>query len=848
MFQRLGAVVSRHWLAVLVVWAAVAVGVDLLAPRWDDVTQDGDFAYLPDEMTSVVGERLLGAAFPGGAAKSQVVLIVARGDGRLRGDDYEIVDRLVDRFSPAAIEQAAADDPRRTILAVWDYHSDVVGDKLVSPVGYGGQAALVVLQLRGELMAIGNMPLLEMIHAALDEVRASPDFPEGLELGVTGSAAIGADMLLAAEQSIRNTERATIILVVVILLLVYRAVGLVAVPLAAITVSFVVAIDLLAMLAGAAQESSWFDFKVFKTTKIFIIVVLFGSGTDYCLFLIARYREEYQRGKPAAVALSDALGGVGRALLASALTTVVGLGTMVMADFGKFRNGGPAVALCLLVTLAACLTLAPALLRAGGRAVFWPLLPPPAVAGLPRTEDRPSPIVAALADAILARPGWILAATLVALLPIAALGVAPRITYDLLSELRADRPSVAGTRLLRQHFLAGATAPVTVLAVVDAGGLDTRAGEDRISRLTRLLYEWEVVEPDGTRSRPILSVRSLTEPLGDPPGGFNPLSAAGRRKLMALKYPKTVATYLAQEPPYAGRVARFDLIFRHDPFSAESVALLGEVERLLDQLSSGTLDRWPNQLPAGWDRQLLADWRGASFFLTGVTAGIRDLERVTRSDQQLLERLVVIAVLAVLVVIMRRPWICVFLVLSVLLGYFVTIGTAALVFSLVQGADYHGLDWKVPIFLFVLLVALGADYNIYLTTRVFEEQRRLGPRQGLREAMLRTSGIITSCGVIMAGTFASMLTGTLSAMQQLGFSLAFGVLLDTMLIRTVLVPALLAIAASRTAQGGAAEPERCAAADQCAGAMASAETEADECEPCEGSPRPHRPGSIRQGV
>ena len=143
--------------------------------------------------------------------------------------------------------------------------------------------------------------------------------------------------------------------------------------------------------------------------------------------------------------------------------------------------------------------------------------------------------------------------------------------------------------------------------------------------------------------------------------------------------------------------------------------------------------------------------------------------------------------------LLRRPAICAYLLVTVLFSYLVALGATYLFFWSIDTGTFAGLDWKVPMFLFTILIAVGEDYNIFLMTRIEEEQERFGPVQGVIHALSKTGRIISSCGIIMAGTFASLTAGSLRGMCQLGFALAFGVLLDTFVIRPILVPAYLVL-------------------------------------------------------
>jgi RND superfamily putative drug exporter len=184
--------------------------------------------------------------------------------------------------------------------------------------------------------------------------------------------------------------------------------------------------------------------------------------------------------------------------------------------------------------------------------------------------------------------------------------------------------------------------------------------------------------------------------------------------------------------------------------------------------------------------------KDTQIFVSGSAASIRDLKAVTDRDQIRIDLLVIVGVFTILALLLRKIMLCTYLILTVLFSYLVALGATYAFFALTE-PQFAGLDWKVPMFLFTILIAVGEDYNIFLMTRIEEEQLTHGPVKGVIEALAKTGRIISSCGIIMAGTFASLCAGSLKGMIQLGFALAFGVLLDTFVVRPVLVPAYLVL-------------------------------------------------------
>ncbi|QDV73028.1 MMPL family transporter [Botrimarina mediterranea] len=773
--ERIAALINRHWMWLLIGWVVLAVGLKLVAPTWDSIAKDGDLEYLPANVPSLRGERLLQESFPNEKAHSQVSLVLSRDGEQLTADDR--------RFG-LLLAEAIRNDEELPLVDVWDETTQVVGDMLLANEG---KASMVVARLTSGLMDVGNVRLLRQMEQLIAEHEDKR--PEGLVVDLTGSAMIGGDMRASIAESLASTEMTTVLLVLGCLIVIYRAPVLVLIPLATIGVSLSVATDTVALLAQnfGADAFDWSQFKIFTTTKIFVVVILFGAGTDFCLFLIARYKEELASGVPRSEAAGRALANVSDALFGSAMTTILGLATMVFAQYGKFVSSGPIVAVCLFIALIASVTFAPALLRALGPLVFWPygrkLLERERTDSGEQAEAR---VWGWVADMVMRRPATILALSVWLAAPLVYFGANVGVTHDLMADLAPDRVSVVGAEAIGRYYDEGTIAPMKVVAklsddVVAGKGegaepLDLRTADGRfaIAPLHSMLHDLGQVA----------DVRSLYLPTGGDPRNRSFLGGAAFRDLAAAGSPITADTFVSHTAPNEGRVTQLSLILSDNPFSKTARDKIPAMQAALAEFAKQkTVNDAPNP------------WYGATFELVGTTPGMRDLELITNSDNVRIQVLTVAAVYMVLLVILRRPMTCAFLIVSVLVSYWVTLGATSLFFEWCYGDTFRGLDWKVPIFLFVILIAVGQDYNIYLVTRVYEEQRTHGLREGLRRAIVQTGGIITSCGVIMAGTFIAMATGTLRGMIELGFALALGVLLDTFFVRTVVVPCYFALLA-----------------------------------------------------
>lgn len=759
MFKHLGQLATVHPWKVCAAWLAAAVVLACVAPDWDSNTQDDDVRFLPQRFASVRGFQILEQAFPQEVFASRAIFALERSDRKLNAADFSLVDRMV-----ADLEQLRRNEPGLQIGQIVSCREPHVGNRLISE---DGRCTLIQVSLATPYLAKQTQVAVDRAEARLQQCLAEAG-PLPPRLLTTGAAGIGRDLTRAAVESLDKTTIATVVLVVVVLLLLYRAPLLALVPLATIALSVGVALNLLSLVTLIPGVH------LVTVSRVFAIVILYGAGIDYCLFLIARYREELQGGKDTSTGVASAVRRVGGGLVASAATVICGLGMMGFAEFAKVRCAGPAIAVGLLVTLFASLTLAPAVLHLLGPRVFWPH-------GLPTRQARASGLWEAVSQLVVARPRLVWAVSVLLLAPLAVFGMMVEPTYRPTGELPRTSSSVKGLEVLQRYFPAGEVGPLSVL-LTSTEDWDRPTGRELIAHLSQGFAHLDNVA----------EVRSLTQPLGKPLpttadfGGSKLFSGIlkvlGKEAtgVLDLARKRACEFYLSSIPSKAGprSVTRIDIVLRTDPFDPRSIPTLELIET------------WLQEAVPAW-KGMAADLHAECY---GITVQSRDLAQVVEADRVRVNWLVVFGIFAILVALVRRPWLAVYLLVTVLFSYLATLGATSLAVAFFSGRPLGQMDWRVPFFLFTILAAVGQDYNILLVSRILQERNRYGLKVGTQRGLAFTGGTISACGAIMAGTFATLMLSGLGSAIQIGFALAFGVLLDTFVVRPFMVPAFMLIA------------------------------------------------------
>ena len=764
-------------LAVIIAWLAVGGAGGPLVGRLAEVQENDNANFLPATAESTLVSDLTGE-FTG--EQPLPYLLVFEREGGVTPDDLGAIQRLVGGL--ADLELSVDDSAVVDETLVQDSYP--LADYLVAEAAQilpsqDGEAVLVVVRVDSEA-ATANLPdgqtvVFQVAETMRTAIAGNVD-GDGITGYVTGLGGFFADFVIAFEGIDGTLLQVTLLVVFLILLLVYRSPIL---PFAAL-LSAIFALGAAALVIYPLADNGVIGLNGQSQGILFILVV--GATTDYALLLVSRYREELHAHRSKYAAMKRAWRAAAPPIVASAATVILGLLCLLLSELGSNRGLGPVGAIGVAFALVVALTLLPALLLV------------------------PSVIVGGVAAAAGAGLGAVVAgtagATGGAVTALAAFGAVAYLRW------RAIQGTDDGPRLWYARPESGRWLFWPRVPDLDdkqaAEALGQRGIWGRVSAFV------------GARPRTIWVV-CLVALLGL--AGFVPAFAADGIKNVDF-FRDRVQSVVGQEvlerhfPAGSGTPAQI-VVGVADVEAAASV--IGGVDGIVGVAPYAALDGLPDPAapppqPVVVDGKVLLqatlepaadsaeaedlverlrvelDTVSSDALVGGLTATNLDVRDASQRDLQVIIPAILLVILVVLCLLLRSLVAPVIIIAANVLSFAATIGTSALVFNYVL--DLPGGDPAIPLYGFVFLVALGVDYSIFLMTRVREESVHRGTRPGILVGLAVTGGVITSAGVVLAATFSALATLPILFLLQIAFIVAFGVLLDTTVVRSLLVPAL----------------------------------------------------------
>jgi RND superfamily putative drug exporter len=684
MFARLGRLIVAHPWRVIATWIIAAVVIVATAPALPTSSQESDF--LPGHYESIQALDLQAKAFPAAFTPS-VIVVVTREDGK-----------ALSAADSAKVKQLATGIEGRRIPNV---QRVVAGEPSPNHL-----VQTVALQMP-DLTQSNQDALMDSVERLRTELKPLVQ-GSGLQAETTGQVAQSYDQREASGNADAIVAFGTVLLIVLLLLVIFRSPIIALLPILVIGIVSGVANGLIADL------NKGFGMQADSSISSLLIVVLFGVGTDYILFLLFRYRERLRAGDDRRVGMVNAVSRVGEAIASAAGVVIVAFLAMTLSSLSFFRSMGPSLAVAVGVTLVAGLTLVPAIVSLLGPRAFWP-----------SKSWRKEPEAArfgAIGDAMARRPALFAALSggFMVVLAVGALSFNP--TFDLSS---GSTPKTAESQVALDHLKRGlppgATEPTDVYLRSDSGQRLQTADLDAFA--TRL----KAVDGVGNVAAPQLNK--------------------------------------------AGDTADFSVVLDSAP---ESDRALTVVDGPLRETAHAAAPE------------------GTTALVGGITAVFVDIRAAMNRDYSVVFPVAALLIMLILGVMLRSLIAPIYLMLSVGLGFIATLGATTLIFQDARGEP--GLIFLLPLIMYMFVVALGTDYNILMMSRLREEAKAgLSPRPALAMAIRHTGPTIAAAGVILAGSFAVLLLAGNSLLSQMGFAIAFGILVSAFAMATFFTPAVTAL-------------------------------------------------------
>lgn len=802
MFENYSKLIQRHPKAVIAVWiVALLVALPFAAQVGDalnyDMTSMGGFDSESSEGQAIVEEH-----FGGSLTTDTVLAIPYEDDGELS------------RIDSGLIDSGVLSD------AVGERYGDSVGLTVLGSYGNGDSGVfLVSFSVGGGLSSmdeVGN--LRSVVASAMDDAGLSD-----MRTYVTGSVPIAYDTLQGANADMSVIDPISIVLIFVLLGLFFCSLVTAAVPPLVVGTAYGIVLSLIFALGGVMD--------IFYITRVIVLVSMLGAGCDYSVFIISRYREERRSGKSKEDALSEAVVWAGESVLTSGLAVIIGFAVMALCSYSLVSSMAIVLAIGIVLAMLAALTLIPAVISIVGDRVFWPR----DMGFYRRMEASGSGLYGRLTEAGRRYFTWagkfsanhakaIVAVAILITVPLGYTAVTSDDSFDMISVMPdseakngvdAITESTDGGLLMPTYALVQLDSPIAEMTDLGSGmGVLrwTSEGQSYLAGLSELQgrfteadsnvsyvmgpVSWSALYsmahdalvqagyPEGMVT-PEMVNRAVLSQIPDVVSdrleaffgsyGWNltpdtalPLSPEMQAPVSSLlDYAVNTGAGLVSSD---GMYVQMMIVVSDEPMSQESMASVGTARDVLEAFASENpwaVDAW----------------------VLGTPAVLYDISGVVNTEFHWIEVGVILLIYVLLMLVLGSYFTPIRSLATIMMGVVWTLGVLQLVFVHALGAE---VVWIVPIVLFVICLGLGMDYDILLTTRIREGKvRGMSNDIAIRDSLMRSGGIITLCGLIMGGTFLTLLLSGSVMLKEIGFALGFAILLDSLVVVPYVVPALM---------------------------------------------------------
>lgn len=697
---------------VLIAWI-LAIGVlSFIAPGAKKYATSSGEGSIHEDTPSAVAQKIVDEQFP--SKDGTVALLVFQGKHAITEAERAKISEISKWLS--------SDDKPKNVASALPFHKlpKVTQDKMFSK---DNTTVLLNVALTKDLES-------DQIYATLDQIRnhiKQMDIGD-LKLEITGPAGIAADTITLFKNADFVLMFATIGLILLILIIIYRSPLLAVIPLLIAGIVYAVVDRIL----GLAGQNGWFV--VEKQALSIMMILLFAVLTDYCLFILARYKEELKKTSSKYDAMQAALTQVMEPILFSGGTVLVAMLTLFFAVFNAYHNFAPVFSVAMVFILLGGITLIPALFALVGRKAFWPFIPKVA-----EKEEKLGGFWTNVGTFVKKKPS-ITASILLIMLILASLNVGSmKYSFNLMKSFPKDISSRQGFEILEENFPPGQLAPVTVILKSDKEIVLDQSFLDKLTSLSNALKQID---------------------------GVNTITPEITSALANTNLPKN---FLSEEK----RAIKLQLTLQDNPYDQAALNTIS----LLRENSNSLLTK------SGFDSQQY------SLHYSGQTPQQLDVQSLNQKDTIVTFSLISLFILIMLTYQSRSIIIAFTMMITMLLSYSATLGLGWMIFHYILG--YDSISYRLPVYTFVFLIALGVDYNIMLVSRIKEEAQKYEWKEAVARGVALTGGVISSAGIILAATFGVLITQPLQELFLFGLTMTMGILIDTFLVRGMLLPSIL---------------------------------------------------------